>query len=120
MVLQAFALKSKTSCRDWATLIAFGAVGLLAYQLIFGVVALLVGLLVATFSKIRWDVAALISYLGLRLVVVGVDAFSRLRSTRCIACNRKIGPSKPARCEECGGDAHRDAKKKGTDSALAE
>ena len=100
-----FALKKKTSFRDWATLIAFGSVGMVAYHLIVGIVALLIGFLVATFSEIPWHVAALISYLGLRLVVEGIDAFAGPRSTRCTACNRKIRTSKPIKCGECGGAA---------------
>lgn len=83
----------------------------MAYHLIIGIVALLIGFLVATFSEISWYIAALISYLGLRLVVEGTDAFSELRSTRCTACKRKIRTSKPIKCEECGGAAQLVGKK---------
>ena len=106
-----FALKKKTTFRDWAALIAFGVAGMLAYHLILGIVALLIGILVATFSEIPWYVAALISYLGIRLVLEGFDAFSGLRSTRCTECNRKIMTSNPIKCEECGGAARLVGKK---------
>lgn len=102
-IILVLALKKKTTFLDWANLIAFGSAGTLVYHLILGACALVIGLLVATFSEIEWYFAALISYLGLRLVLGGIDAFSGLRSARCQECNRKIMTSKPIKCEECGG-----------------
>jgi hypothetical protein len=104
-------LKKKTTFRDWATLIAFGAAGMLAYHLIMGIAAVLIGLLFAAFTETQWYVAALISYLVLRLVGEGFDAFSGLRSTRCTECHRKIMTSNPIKCVECGGAARLVGKK---------
>ncbi len=59
---QTFALKKKTTLRDWAMLIGFGVAGFLAFHLIIGIVALLIGFLVAAFTEIPWYVATLISY----------------------------------------------------------
>ena len=98
-------LKKKITIREWATLIALGTAGMAAYFLILGIVALLLGLLVATVADIRWEVAAVISYLGLRLVLELPGALRGLRSTRCTECHRKIMTNNPIKCEECGGAA---------------
>ena len=104
-------MKKKTTFLDWATLAAFGAAGVLAYYAIVVIVALLIGVLIATFSEVPWYVAALISFLGIRFGIEGIDAVSGLRGARCTECKRKIKTSKPIKCEECGGAAQLAGKK---------
>ena len=98
-------MKKKTTFRDWGSLLAFGAVGMLAYNLIVVTVALLIGFQVAAFPGIPGYVAILISYLGIRFLLEGIEVFSGLRNTRCTGCKGRIKSSKPIKCEECGGAA---------------
>jgi hypothetical protein len=104
-ILPRFVLKNKFTLRDWSKLIALGLAGILAYHFIIGLVAILIGLVVAAFSDVPWYLGAVFSYLGIKILIGGLDCFAEWKPTRCPACRRKIKTSNPIKCEECGGAA---------------
>lgn len=104
-------MKKKTTFRDLAALLAFGAAASLLYYLVLGGIAVLLGLLVAAFSEISWYVAAVIAYLAIRLVLEVTGAIQESRPVRCTECKGKIMTSRPIKCEECGGAARLAGKK---------
>ena len=88
-------------------LLAFGLAGSMILHVILVIVALLAGFLVAAFSDVEWYLAALIAYLGIRLIVASLDLFTDLSAIKCPQCRKAITTSRPVRCTECGGAALR-------------
>ena len=95
----------RTGVRSWKNLLAFGVAAGLIYHATLVAASALLGLVATAFLDVSWWVAVFCAYLGIRLIVEGLDMASEFRRVKCPKCRRKVMTSMPVPCGECGGAA---------------
>lgn len=98
-------MKKNGEVRAWMKLMAFGVAGGLIYHAILVTASALLGSVATAFLEVSWWLAMSCAYLGIRLIVEGLDMATEFRRVKCPKCRRKIMTSMPVPCEECGGAA---------------
>lgn len=98
-------MENKIKLKDWATLIAGGIGMTVVYYAGIATIALVIGVVIASFTDVPWLIAWLFAFLTIRFVIGSIDAIWGLKSTRCPECRQRIQTTNPVKCVDCGGPA---------------